>query len=244
MGFEHQLHNEWILGAGLSIEDYDSSGYEGRWTADGETARYGVVAKRLFGATEFSGILSYSRNSIDSKRAGQVTSPYITTVDRDLSAFTAMTRVAHNFVRDGIYCKPMLDFGLTYLQADAATESGAGATSLVLEDYQETKTWIRPAVEFGTDISLEGGHTLHAYGNLAYNLFLGQSHTDVKAGLLGAPEGIDPMDVPIDLGSIYSGSVGVDFILKNGVQFGIEYTKAMGDNYDMDVLNLKVSTSF
>jgi hypothetical protein len=244
MGIEQEFSNQWTFGLGFSLEDVDSSGYDGRWRADGYTERIGLVAKRRFGATEVGGILSYAWSQMESNRSGQVTTPYFTEVDRDLGALTAMVRVSHEFNRDGLYCKPMLDFGVTRLNANSAHEEGAGPTNLELGSYDETHLWIRPAFEFGKDLTLEAGTRLHMYANVAYNCFLSQSHTDVVAGFKGAPEGVSPMKVPIDLGNIVSASVGLDLILTNNVQLGVQYTKALDEEYDVDVVNLKVSTSF
>ncbi len=244
MGFEQELRNKWIVGLGFSIEDNKADGYDGRWSASGNTERLAAIVKRDFAGTEIAGILSYGWNQMESRRSGQVTTPYFTNANRDLEALTAMIRVSHEFNREAFYIKPMLDVGATRLNAKSATETGAGATNLVLGDYNGTSAWVRPAIEFGKVIPLQAGAQLRLHAELAYQHYFTGEHTDVTAGFTGAPRGVAPMEVPINIGSLGSITLGADLLLANDVTIGLDYTKAVGDNYDLDSINLKLSTSF
>ncbi|MFD0892672.1 hypothetical protein ACFQ5Q_03490 [Luteolibacter ambystomatis] len=244
MGFEHELKDGWIVGAAAALEENTAGGYDGRWRANGDTERLGAIVKRDFSGTEIAGILSYSWNQAQSRRSGAVTSPFYTHVDRDLQALTAMVRVSHEFNNDGLYIKPMIDFGASRLSAESATETGAGATSLVLGHYNETHAWVRPAIEFGKVIPFQSGAELRLHAEVAYQHFLTPDHTDVIAGFAGAPRGVAPMDLQVQLGSVGSVSFGADVIFVNEVSVGIDYTKAFAQNYDLDSVNLKVSTTF
>ena len=129
------------------------------------------------------------------------------------------------------------------MEAPARLRLGAPA-SLALGSYNETSAWIRPAIEFGKVIPLEAGAQLRLHAELAYQYFFAGDHTDVTAGFTGAPRGVAPMEVPVDLGSMASITLGADLLLANDITIGLDYTKAFDDNFDLDSINLKLSTSF
>ncbi|MEO7098365.1 MAG: autotransporter outer membrane beta-barrel domain-containing protein, partial [Luteolibacter sp.] len=244
IGIQKTFDNVWTTGVGMSLENNDSNGYDGRWKSDGNTMHLGAVAKRAFGATEFAGTVSYSWNETDSTRTGQVTDPFETDVSRDLETFGAMIRVSREIDAGDFYLKPTVDFGVVRLMAESASETGAGATDLVLKDSTEIHAWINPALRLGTIHTFGSGLKLHLHAEVGLQYYLGDENTEAVAGFAGAPAGVDPMGVPIDLGSYAHASVGVELINSDNLSLGLEYGKIIDEQYDIDHWNLRLNVPF
>ncbi|MEO6787472.1 MAG: autotransporter outer membrane beta-barrel domain-containing protein [Chthoniobacteraceae bacterium] len=244
IGLEKEFGDHWTAGLGYSMEQNKGSGYSGSWSSSGLTEHLGASIKRAFGGTEVAGILSYGWNETDSTRTGQVTSPFVAKMTRDLEAFDAMLRVSHEFTRDGFYLRPKVDVGMTHLNARPGSESGAGAISLQLGSYQETHAWIRPAFGVGDVFTLRSGARVHLHAEVDYQYYLSGKYTYVRASFAGAPTGVSPMDVPIEVGSFLNTTVGMDLITNKNVTFGVQYKKSIDKHYDMDLVSFKVSIPF
>ena len=191
-----------------------------------------------------TGSLSYSWNGTQSERQGQVTDPFKTDINRDLKTLAALARISHQFRSGEAYLRPTLDAGVTHLMVDNAIESGGGPTSLVLEADNETHVWLRPSVQFGNLHTFESGLTLHLYAELGLQYYLTDEHTEVIAGFTGAPAGVSPMVVPIDLGSYAHGTIGVELINSKRGSLALEYGKVIDENYDIDHWNLRLNVPF
>jgi uncharacterized protein with beta-barrel porin domain len=128
--------------------------------------------------------------------------------------------------------------------AEEATELGAGPTSLMLQRYSEDHGWFRPAVELGADFRLSDFTRLRLIASASYLRFANAEDTTAQASFLGAPGGISPMDVPVSIGSMTRLSLGAYLLLRGDFSIGLQYTKAFGNQYDMDIFNLRFSKSF
>ena len=244
LGLEQVLQDDWTLGAAVSLASNEASGYDNRWNSTGNSQYFGAIVKRRFGATEITGTVSYGWNQSDTTRVGQVTTPYRTHIGRDIETLESMLRVSHSFERCGFYLNPMLDLGVTYLMPQFATETGAGATSLVLYDSSETHFWVRPAISVGDIAHIGRGMKLHTHIEAGYQKYFGSEHTDIVAGFSGAPSGVAPMNVPVELGALFQISAGIDLIAPNDVSLGIEYSKILDTHYDVDRVSVKVNIPF
>ncbi len=188
--------------------------------------------------------MSYGWNHMDSSRIGNVAAPFDTNVTRNLQTFTAMVRYAHEFSIETVSVRPRVDVGITRLAAYGATEEGGGATSLDLRDYSEMHAWVRPAITIRKAIPVFREAKLRIQAEFGYQYFLTGNDTHVRSGFTGAPGGVDPMDVPIDLGSMAILSVGAQLLLANDLSIGLYYTKALSENYKLDLWNLRVAKEF
>jgi hypothetical protein len=204
----------------------------------------GALIKRDFGATDISGIVTYGWNNTLTSRVGQVTSPFDTQLSRDLETFAAALRVSHGYMFGDSYFRPMVEVGVTRLMAGAATETGAGATSLTLDKYAENHFWIRPSLRFGHINSLESGCKLHFYADLNAENYLINNDTHVISGFTGAPKGVEPMRSPIGLSGGVQGTFGIDLISRHNVSLGIEYSKTIDNSYDLDRWSCKLNVPF
>lgn len=243
MGFEFDW-NGLTTGGAFSRSDQASWGYGGQWAGEGHSENIGWVLKHNSGGTEIAGTVSYGWNSMDVTRLGQVTNPFLAGAERDLGALTAMVRISHEFSSEEHYWKPVVDVGLTRLHARSAEESGGGATGLLLGAYDETHAWVRPGVELGREFALGGNARLRLHAEAGYLHYFAGDETSVAARFQGAPAGVSPMEVPIDLGSMASYGIGSTLILAEDARISVIYTRGEAQNYEFDALNLRFSTSF
>ncbi|MEO7933116.1 MAG: autotransporter outer membrane beta-barrel domain-containing protein [Chthoniobacterales bacterium] len=244
VGIEQEFNDHWTAGLAFSVEKNEASGYNGLWTSDGTTEHLGAVLKKQIGATEFAGVVSYSWNQTDTERQGRVTTHFTTDVTRDIEAFNAMLRASHVFDLRSFYLKPIIDVGYTYLMTNAATEKNGGATSLTLRNYDESHYWTRPALEFGNVFTFADRSTLRVYGVIDYQYYFQGRDTFVRAGFAGAPSGVSPINDPIELDSFFDATIGLEYITRKNIGFGVGYSKTFGDHYDRDLINVKFSVPF
>jgi hypothetical protein len=142
------------------------------------------------------------------------------------------------------YLRPTMEVGVTRLMAVAATETGAGATSLTLDKYDENHFWIRPSLRFGHIHHLESDYKLHFYADLNAENYLSNDDTHAISGFTGAPNGVEPMRSPIGLSGGVQGTFGIDLISRKNVSLGIEYSKILDKNYDLDRWSCKLNIPF
>lgn len=235
---------DWTGSIALGLEENTATGYGNRWNAKGGTQRVGFGIRRKLGSVQLAGLLGYGWNEMDSSRRVQVTTPFSARANRDLEAFNAMIRLSKEVSHDDFFCRPMFDVGYSQLMADDATETGAGPTSLALESYDESHGWIRPAAEFGKIIPLNEKTSLRVRGSAGYQRFVTGEETSAAAKFIGAPEDVPPMDVPVDIGSMIRLSIGADLLFSPDTCLGVHYTKALADEYDVDMINVRFTISF
>jgi hypothetical protein len=192
---------------------------------------------REFGRTVVSGTMSYAWNSMSSNRIGDLTTPFNGHLRRGLGTFGATARVSHSLAHGGWYLKPIFDLGLTDLLAHSATESGVGATALVLGNYNETHVWVRPAGEVGHVFKFTDTTALRPFISAGNRSYLNDSHTYARATFLGAPSTASPMAVPIDLGSMFEGAAGFEVTAGDHVSLGVQYGKTSANHYNMNSAN-------
>ncbi len=244
MGYEREFSTEWIGGFGIAMENNYGDGYTGNWTAHGTTEQVGFTLKRDLDRTELQAVMAYSWNTMDTQRIGNVTEPFETDLERDMESFTTMVRASHEYAFDYSYLKPLIDFGHTSLMAGRADENGAGATSLLLGETNESHLWLRPALEAGHNVTLGSGAKIRFHTELGYQYDLLTDDTRVRARFEGAPREIAPMAVPIDLGNFMNANAGIEFTTTNDVVFGVDYTRLIDENYAIDLLNFRMSVAF
>ena len=254
LGFEDMINARWSAGLAVSYEDNSANGYQGRWNANGSSERFGSVLRYKNNGSELAAMISFGWNSMGSTRAGYVAYPFNSSVNRDMQVITAMVRYAHEFVADDFYIKPQVDLGVTHLSAGAATEHGGAttnletgspsATNLALLGYYETHAWVRPAVTVRKAIIVTNTTRISLHTEMGYQYYINGNNTYVRAGFSGAPAGVDPMNVPIGLGSMASLSVGMQVLIMNDLSFGLYYTKALSKHYHLDLYNFRFNKSF
>ena len=165
--------------------------------------------------------------------------------NRDLETFSGMLQVSHTFTTDEGYIRPAAGVGFTHLMADKAMETGAGALNLQLQDYDETHVWARLGLEVGRTFNLKSGNRLNLHGDLGFQHYLTDGQTTARAGLEGAPAGVDPMAVEIDLNEAHGyGSIGLEVITPMGVSVGLDYSTILDSHSSVDRWDFSISIPF
>ena len=175
---------------------------------------------------------------------GQVTDPFLAAAERDLAAVSAMLRVSHEFSSKAFYLKPAIDFGLTRLNAKGTEEIGGGPTGLILGSNDESHGWVRPGVELGKEFALPGTARLRLHAEAGYLHYFEGGVTTAVAGFEGAPAGIAPMEVPVEIGSMATYGIGSTLMLGDEARISVIYTRGQAQHYDFDAVNVRFSTSF
>ncbi|MBT8045250.1 MAG: autotransporter domain-containing protein, partial [Verrucomicrobiae bacterium] len=225
VGFEKKIKENWIVGLGFTVEDHRSVGYGGQWQSEGDSRQLGLVLKHHQGNTEYAATLAYGWGQSDIERTGLVSSAFMANANRDLETFSGMLQVSHTFTTGEGYIRPTAGVGFTHLMADHAMETGAGALNLQLEEYDETHVWARLGVGLGRTFTLKSGNRINLHGDLGFQYYLTNGNTMARARLEGAPDGVDPMAVEIDLNKAHGyGSIGVEWMNRNGVSIGLDYS--------------------
>ena len=245
IGVQKTLDNDWSFGAGFARDRSVSRGYDGNWHGTTLTHQFGVSAKRRFGASKFSAVFNYASSETDSTRTGSLMDEFWTDVSRDMGLLSLAVRAQHDFEFDTWYLRPRLDLGVTQLKADRATETGLGAASLVLNKFDETHSWVRPAVEAGTEIQLESESRIRFNLDFGAQQYLSGNTTSVRASFAGAPESADPMRLGSDLGDPrFGSSVGVDYLMPDNAVFQLYYQRNWSDNRNTDTVRFKFAFPF
>ncbi|HUL52995.1 MAG TPA: autotransporter outer membrane beta-barrel domain-containing protein, partial [Opitutaceae bacterium] len=245
-----KVNGHWTAGVGVAIENGKADGYAGHWSAKEKTEQVGFSLKRQTGETTLAASVAYGWNEAKVHRLINVTSPYETSDTRYLEVASGLLRGSHDYTRvtrDGgkVYLRPSLDLGVTRLVAKVAHESGAGAQNLTLPSGTETHSWITPRVEAGLERTYKSGLRLRPYVTLGWQHYLNHPETQVRAGLEGAPDGVEEMIVPIELGqnSIHA-EVGCDLISQKGLTVRLGYRNISASHIRVDSGNIKATIPF
>jgi len=94
MGIHQELDESWSYGLGISYEDNQSDGYDGRWIATGNTQHLGFELKHQSGSTQVALIQTYSWSQADVERVGQLTDAFNTKVNRQLETHGGRLRLS------------------------------------------------------------------------------------------------------------------------------------------------------
>jgi hypothetical protein len=245
MGIQEVLNDKWTAGFGVLFEDNESDSYEKLWTSAGKAGYLGASLEREVSGTQFAAILSYGWGDDDVDRRIQETEPLLAAASRDYTTLGGLLRVSHEFDKGRGYIRPIFDLGLTYLNVDAANETGAGGIGLALNDYDETYFWMRPVLGFGYQQPFSNNWKMLLHADIGFHYYFSEAETEVSAGFVGAPVGIDPMDVIVDFNESYAlGSVGVDLLTDKNLSIGMQYSTISGDRSDQDLWSLVLKIPF
>ncbi|QKQ27263.1 autotransporter outer membrane beta-barrel domain-containing protein [Candidatus Reidiella endopervernicosa] len=245
VGAQQRLENEWSVGVGFSNEGIHSKGFNGQWVSEGVSRHLGLALKRSYGPTKLAAALSYGWNSSDTERTGVVVDPFATVVERETDALGALLRLSYDFESERSYFRPQFDIGLTRVTSETANETGAGPLSLTFYEHDETLGWVRPAVDFGHEVEFNSGDRLRLSANLGAQFYIDEPTTSVWAGLEGAPDGIDPMIVAINLGdTTYHSSLSLDYLTRENYTVQLQYGMIRSDRIDARRGMIKLSLPF
>ena len=149
------------VGGGLGFETVDSDG-DGGLDFDGDRIHAGVSAKYVDGnfmaGVSIGGGVTFG----DTERAvggGNVAEASFDTYD-----FSVLARAAYLAeLGDGVYVKPQIQGGVTYVDRQGFTETGGGAANLQVLSEDQTFLSFSPSIEIGGDFEMDGGMKVRPY---------------------------------------------------------------------------------
>ena len=159
---------------------------------------------------------------------------------RDMDILSATFRYSYDFEWDTWYLRPILDAGISQLEVGPASEEGAGAVGFVFDEHNESHFWFRPAIEIGKEYSVTPDYTMRLIMNLGVQKYINGHTTAVRTWFAGAPMGIDPMSVEMNLGDPnYGGRLALEIFSSNDFSAQIYYTGSWYDFSDTNATMLK-----
>ncbi len=227
-GFEKKF-GRWTTGVTVGSGRGKAGGFAGRWTAE-ERAKFAAASLRCdVAGTEIAAGLTYGRSTTESERWVDLTTPVRGAVERDLDVFGGSVTVAHAFSRSvtsqsRLYVRPQVELGAITLKADAATETGGGAQALALTERRETQTWATMRLEAGLRHEFQNGCVLRPSVSFDFQRYLGSATSFVRASLVAAPAGVEPMLEPVGLGQdLRKFGAGLELVTPQGYAIGVSY---------------------
>jgi len=115
--------------------------------------------------------------------------------------------------RGSWYLKPLVDFNVTHVSLNSFSEQGAGGADLIVSGTGATVFSASPAVEVGTQTSLQNGALLRPFARLGMSAF-SNTNFAVDASFSGAPAGAAPFSVATGIDSVTADvAAGADLFL-------------------------------
>ncbi len=216
-GIQFPGDNGWSYGLGIDFENNQSSGYSGHWSGNSNTLQLGVRARRDLGAVTAGGVVTVGAAEQTVERNLAVTIPTDTYAQRSMSFITGVFDVSQPIQRGDLSVTPAITLGMSALRGDRLAETGtgwsAGGQNLVLNSGTQEHTWIEPSVAFGYEKSFSSKAALRAFARLSLIHFIAGHTSEVRAGFVGAPAGVDSMRVFSDLDRThFLGQAGLELI--------------------------------
>jgi len=213
-GAEVMLRPDWFAGFALGY-DHGNANTGGMLTnSQTDRAHFGATIKYnpgpfLFAAAVYGGYGWYTTDRFISFGDFNATASSASTTSRVGGQF----RAAYLVDRGSWYLKPLVDLNLTRVNLNGFSEQGAGGASLIVSGTGETVFSASPAVEVGTQASLQNGALLRPFAKLGVSAF-SNTNFAVAASFSGAPAGTAPFNVATGIDSVTADvAAGADLFL-------------------------------
>lgn len=99
--------------------------------------------------------------------------------------------------------KPSVDLNLTYLDRSGVTETGNGASDLVIQGGGNTFLSIMPALEVGMEHRLASNLTMRGYAKAIAAFYADGAHS-LKAGFADATASVSSFSISAEMDDIYA----------------------------------------
>ncbi len=243
-GAEFRLRPDWYADFAVGYDNGNISTASTLAKSAADRAHFGAAIKYnpgpfLFSAAVFGGYGWYSTDRPMDFGGFNATA----TADSRISRVGGQLRAAYLIDRESWYLKPLLDLNLTRVNLNSFSEQGAGGASLIVSGAGETVFSASPAVEVGTQTSLQGGALLRPFARLGVSVF---SNTDFAvaaafggagAGPFSVKTGIDPVTADV--------AAGADLFLPDSrFVFKLAYNGHYGARVRDQGFTLKASINF
>lgn len=221
-----------IWRAGLAV------GYENAWAAVDTRANatsdrfhFGGSLKGVWGATTLAATLSGGLAETELRRDIRLPGLRRTAVgDQDIGYAAARVRLAHSFSfgGSGLYARPQVDFGATFIDLGGVNERGAGGAGLAVAGRGEWLLSATPALEVGGRFVSAGGTRIEPYGRVGAT-FLSEDDAAINARFRGAPAGVAPMVLTTGYDDVLAAvDVGANVVNADGTSLKINYSGLFG----------------
>jgi outer membrane autotransporter protein len=242
LGYQQALEGGWTVGIGVDFEHNDSSGFDDRWQGDTSNVQFGFLGRRAFGATSVGAVLMLGNSGQNVDRLLSVTDGAVANGVRDVPSFTGVLDVTHRIDMKGLGVTPALNIGLSSMYGDSMQETGAGAQNVVLDSRSETHSWVEPTLAFDHESSLANRKVLRVYARLGVLYYLTGATTEVRAGLEGAPDGVQLMLISSDLDSThFSAEAGFELIATDRYTLSLSYARQSSDIRESDTGTARIT---
>jgi outer membrane autotransporter protein len=136
---------------------------------------------------------------------------------------------------------PTLNVGVSELNGESMNESGVGTPNASLASSSETHAWLEPAVALGFQSELANRRLLRAYARFGVVQYLTESESEVRAGLVDAPPGVEPMQIISDLDRTqFVAEGGFELISSDQFTLGLSYATQNSELRDTDTGTLRI----
>ena len=161
----------------------------------------------------------------------------------DTFDFSAIARAAYLLdAGGGVYVKPQIEAGLTHVDREGFTETGAGAANLVVASESETFFTLSPSVEIGGDFELDGGMKVRPFVRVGAT-FISEDNVDTTAAFAGAAA--QPFTTTVSRDDIFGDvAAGVTFFSEDDLTVRAEYQGRFSDDTMSHGGFLKVQINF
>ncbi|MEL7468268.1 MAG: autotransporter domain-containing protein [Pseudomonadota bacterium] len=240
-GMQFEVSPNWHVGWGFGYETGDLETDAGV-NVGVDRIQAGLAAKYTSGPLLFAGSLSggTSNNGID--RA----IPFLgltATSQSDIPFINAGFRAAYLFDQTSWYLKPTLDLNLTYLDRDAAVETGGGVANLVVAGDEALFFSASPSIELGHNATV-GSSMARAYVNAGVTVFSDDDHAAL-ASFAAAPAGTGAFAVSSELDQVFGDvEAGVTLFDIEDVDMTLRYIGQFSDDTQIHQGQLRASIKF
>ena len=242
-GFQAAVGANTWAGLGVSIED-SSTEINGTTKSDGTWWQIGGVAKWTQGPWKLSSSLSAGQGNIDTERGINIPGvSAIASSGTDVGLVTNMTRLAYSFGATGFYVTPMIDLGVSYINVDGYSETGAGALNLAVSSSSDWIVSGGPAVEIGSTITADG-LTYRPYIKAGIT-FLSEDNFQTSARFASSPLSVAPFTIRSKFDDVFADfNAGVQMFGNNGLNLRLNYDGHYGENSRQHGLDAKLTINY
>jgi hypothetical protein len=240
-GFQRTLES-WTLGAGIGFEDNDTLGFDGSWSGESTVVELGLLARRMFGRTSTGLVLALGNSDQDLRRDLDAATGVVAKGGRRIPFVSGAFDLTHDFVRGGFILTPAVTAGVSMLNGERMSESGAGALDAIVAGDDETHAWIQPTLGLGFERGFTSRKLLRAYARLGALQYLTTPTTEIRVGLEGAPVGVEPMRLSSDLDRThFLAEGGFEMIAADRYTFALSYSRQTSETRESSSASARFS---
>ena len=178
VGYNRNLGNGTTVGISIGKSDADIDISDRSAKGDLDTTSIGAYFRHDVDDLYFSGLLSYNRHSIDSRRA---TNPYNTaTADYDARTIGVWGEVGKKMGSGSLKIEPHLSLKLSNTKQDAFSENGFGSLDVDAEKYNTRRLGLGVRV-----VSNSATSRFRPYGFVGYEREFGDEQAELNSSVAG-----------------------------------------------------------